>query len=169
MDSQTWRRSAACKDIPVSSDGDIFFLNRGGSPIKATSTYCSHCPVVRECRDFAILYGERGIWGGMTDEQRDLIAPYLAESLRANAVNQGTLEDRTPLNWSSRRPATLNQAAQALDSLLESQLDNASDYFVDFGLGGLELESETENLASFEVPVEPLPLIAVVLAMLKAS
>lgn len=50
---------------------------------------CRSCPVVTECREYAIVHEPYGTWGGMTAEERDvwrqrngIPAPYGARRLR---------------------------------------------------------------------------------------
>lgn len=68
-----WQEDARCKDLTVDESAALFFLGRGGSPAKAKA-FCAECPVRLNCLQTAVVYGERGIWAGMTDEERDLIA-----------------------------------------------------------------------------------------------
>lgn len=50
---------------------------------------------MRECRDYALLYNEVGIWGGMTDEERNDLRPIVVDMLENQARNAGIrLESR---------------------------------------------------------------------------
>ena len=63
-----WHAEAACRGTDA-----IFFVDRGESaePAKAI---CSTCPVVDECRDFALDSGEKhGIWGGTSERERRVL------------------------------------------------------------------------------------------------
>jgi WhiB family redox-sensing transcriptional regulator len=57
-----WRQLAACRGLDV----EIFYPpeeTRGG----AAKRVCRHCPVIHECRVWALDTAEQyGIWGGLT-------------------------------------------------------------------------------------------------------
>lgn len=55
------------------SDPDEWFPEKGGSTRWALSI-CRRCPLLEECREWAIEHNEPyGVWGGTTAKQRDLI------------------------------------------------------------------------------------------------
>jgi len=64
----TWQADAACLGWP---DPDDFFPDRGDeSP--AVLRVCLSCPVLRACGEQALGDRERyGIWGGMTERDRE--------------------------------------------------------------------------------------------------
>lgn len=43
---------------------------RGRAEQRAAVSVCENCPVIGECRDYALKYERFGIWGGMTEIQR---------------------------------------------------------------------------------------------------
>lgn len=60
----TWTDHAICK-----GHLDLFFpeQNQHQSSTPRALAFCNRCPVVDQCRDFALHNGERfGIWGAMT-------------------------------------------------------------------------------------------------------
>lgn len=70
-----WRLSARCRGLPV----DIFFPPAGGSSATrrghedAAKELCGSCPVLAQCRGYALESGEpHGIWGATTPEERTL-------------------------------------------------------------------------------------------------
>lgn len=74
-----WQLLAACRD----ADPDIFFHPEGErGPARrnrdnAAKAVCAGCPVQRECARHALLVREPyGVWGGMTEDDREAI--YLA-------------------------------------------------------------------------------------------
>lgn len=69
MDQQHWRRHAKCGDLPLAEADRLFFVDVGRRSTEA-KTYCSTCPVRRECLTFAITYNEVGIWAGFTVKER---------------------------------------------------------------------------------------------------
>lgn len=64
MTSHAWRDDAAC----LTSDPEIFFPDPSDveTALKAKAV-CDSCPVISECRRFAIRTRQRdGIWGGLS-------------------------------------------------------------------------------------------------------
>ncbi|GAB1331300.1 WhiB family transcriptional regulator [Streptomyces sennicomposti] len=66
-----WRERGACR----SEDPELFFpLGEGAlslRQIEQARAVCRRCPVLRECREFALRHREYdGVWGGMTARER---------------------------------------------------------------------------------------------------
>ena len=81
MESQSWRRRAACRDAPA----ELFFPTKGRTlpEIEDAKRVCATCPVQRECLEFALLTRQEfGIWGGTTEPERRL----MRKAARAKAV-----------------------------------------------------------------------------------
>lgn len=53
----------------VGDDRDLWFPDVGG-PTKAARAVCDRCSVRQECLEYALVYEEFGIWGGMSPDQR---------------------------------------------------------------------------------------------------
>jgi WhiB family transcriptional regulator, redox-sensing transcriptional regulator len=74
----TWKKLAACAGMGTG----MFFLDgdkRRGIAARREKTekaraVCRHCPVTPECLDFAIRTRSAGIWGGLTEKERDAYA-----------------------------------------------------------------------------------------------
>lgn len=71
--SSSWREAAACREHGV--DPEIFFPVGETGPalrlIREAKAVCARCPVIAECREWALRAGEPdGIWGGMTTTER---------------------------------------------------------------------------------------------------
>lgn len=69
MQENNWQEKAACKGIP---DPDIFF-SESAKKMSAALAFCSKCPVMNECGQWALSHPaetEFGIYGGMTEGQR---------------------------------------------------------------------------------------------------
>ncbi|MDX1691151.1 MAG: WhiB family transcriptional regulator [Acidimicrobiia bacterium] len=65
-DDRPWAAHAACR----SADPDLFF---GGEDdqVRSAVTICRGCPVLDDCRDWALdLRIPYGVWGGMTERER---------------------------------------------------------------------------------------------------
>lgn len=86
-----WQREAICKNV----DPEIFFTGQGINPTAARKL-CPQCPVQSDCLDYALLYDERGVWGGKTQKERKSLA-FLRSSLRKTAQSLGILENRQSL------------------------------------------------------------------------
>jgi WhiB family redox-sensing transcriptional regulator len=70
MGAYDWQDKAACKGM----DTDIFY-KLGKQEVQAAIEICLHCPVMLECRAYAIRYEKEypyryGIFGGMRPEER---------------------------------------------------------------------------------------------------
>ena len=71
-----WRDSAACRGV----DTEKFYLPdrmrgpRARAHEAAAKAICARCPVIRECRRWAVRSGEAwGVWGGLTSDERAAI------------------------------------------------------------------------------------------------
>ena len=68
-----WRHRARCQDV----DGDLFFpvgtTGPADAQIQAAKAICALCPVIQECRQWALNAGtdaDFGIWGGLDEAER---------------------------------------------------------------------------------------------------
>jgi WhiB family redox-sensing transcriptional regulator len=66
-----WRHHAVCKEV----DPELFFPSGhhavDGPQVQAAKNVCAGCPVILECRQWAIESGQIfGIWGGQTEDER---------------------------------------------------------------------------------------------------
>lgn len=70
MTDLDWRHRARCKG----EDPELFFPAGTGSvydtQIAQAKAVCARCPVIEQCREWALESGEGGIWGGMSEEER---------------------------------------------------------------------------------------------------
>ncbi|GGW41101.1 WhiB family transcriptional regulator [Streptomyces xantholiticus] len=53
------------------TDPEVFFPESGSAA--AAKRVCLACSVRRECLEYAIEHGERGVWGGTSEKQRTAI------------------------------------------------------------------------------------------------
>jgi WhiB family transcriptional regulator, redox-sensing transcriptional regulator len=61
-----WLFDGLCTQV----DTDLFFPEKGGSTREAKAV-CRRCPVLAECRDWAVATDQpHGIWGGLTRAER---------------------------------------------------------------------------------------------------
>ena len=64
----TWTDRALCAE----TDPELFFPEVGGATAALAKQVCAACEVQTECLEYAMEHREvRGIWGGMTERQRD--------------------------------------------------------------------------------------------------
>ena len=64
-----WQHEGAC----VGVDPDLFYPNRG-APTGVAQRVCAGCAVRVECLEYALTNNEHyGIWGGMSERQRQRI------------------------------------------------------------------------------------------------
>lgn len=71
-----WMQHGAC----LGTDVDLFFPERGGNVGSAKAVCLSGgpcgepCPVLDECREYALRHGEKfGVWGGLSERERRVI------------------------------------------------------------------------------------------------
>lgn len=65
-----WVARAVCRGC----DTDLFFGGKGDRFATTTAKeMCGRCPVVRECRDYGLRHCMKGIWGGLTERDRQLL------------------------------------------------------------------------------------------------
>lgn len=78
-----WTQEALC----AQADPDVFFPDRGQSPIQA-KLICRSCPVQVECADYAINSPTplHGVWGGMGEHERRKIRR--SEGIRDQVVEE---------------------------------------------------------------------------------
>lgn len=94
-DHQRWRRSAACRNLSAEDADRIFFIGTGKSA-RLAREFCNHCPVQRQCLDYALYYHETGIWGGTTDSERKVLTIGLFGLLtKAQVESHGINADET--------------------------------------------------------------------------
>lgn len=66
---------AACQGVEES----VFFTNTS----REAKDICGGCPVRTQCLDFSLIFGEYGVWGGMSEQERHRKYPrYIRESMR---------------------------------------------------------------------------------------
>jgi WhiB family redox-sensing transcriptional regulator len=95
MPKEDWRDQSRCKTLEIPTADSLFWLGKGGSPMKAKAL-CDECPVKRMCLNYSIVHEEVGIWGGTTEkERREILAemPDLKEKLTEKARQEGWLEE----------------------------------------------------------------------------
>lgn len=66
LDERPWAAYAACR----TADPDLFFPVEDGAT-EAALKICRGCPVIDDCRDWALEMRIRyGVWGGLTERDR---------------------------------------------------------------------------------------------------
>ncbi len=58
---------------------------------------CTGCPVSSQCRSYALVHREKGMWGGQSEYQRSKVALEIVDVLRSVFREAGLLEDRPGL------------------------------------------------------------------------
>lgn len=62
-----WMAHADCATV----DTDLFFPEKGSNTSRYAKSICNGCPVLIECREWALAQEElQGIWGGLTFRER---------------------------------------------------------------------------------------------------
>jgi WhiB family redox-sensing transcriptional regulator len=74
-----WKLKAACREV---EDSDIFYSTAHDKQ-RAAKRFCVGCPVRPDCLEYALLTDQYGIWGGMSERERDKKFPlFMRESMR---------------------------------------------------------------------------------------
>ncbi len=64
-----WMRDALC----AQTDPEAFYPDEYGS-VEPAKAVCAECPVLAECRAYALETGQRfGVWGGLSARERQQI------------------------------------------------------------------------------------------------
>lgn len=64
-----WRAQALC----AQTDPDLFYPETGQTS-RTARTVCGPCPVIAECRAYALARPEpHGVWGGLSARERTLL------------------------------------------------------------------------------------------------
>ncbi|MDY5584264.1 MAG: WhiB family transcriptional regulator [Arcanobacterium sp.] len=89
VDFWNWQVQGACNSL----DPEYFFHPEGerGGPrrrrIERAKRICQTCPVLEQCREYALSHHEPyGVWGGLSEEERSLI---LAQRRRGRISSLG--------------------------------------------------------------------------------
>ncbi|TWE24245.1 WhiB family transcriptional regulator [Prauserella muralis] len=124
-DDLAWHEHAACRD----TDPDAFFPERDPdirANIATARRICQHCPVRRDCLDYALAHPDvEGIWGGLTTrERRQLPAPVQPHRPRTHArdreIARLTRAGLTATEVATRlaiSPRTVERARQRLEEV----------------------------------------------------
>ena len=105
-----WQQDAACRG----TDGTFFFppeRERETARVKRVArakAVCRECPVMTDCRAYALQVGEPfGVWGGLSEEER----PQPAD--RDSKIAELDARSKVPAKRRSSRTAAQRQAARA--------------------------------------------------------
>lgn len=104
LGDHTWHDHAACQGAD-DDDPDLFFPDADDlDRITTAKRYCERCPVVRVCLDAALESNARhGIWGGMTEEEREPLHVNLEHRLDYSRVEAALAGRDIHLTQAERR------------------------------------------------------------------
>lgn len=63
-----WQTRAACGKA---AEPEQFFPEGGRPSNRGKKKFCAGCPVREQCLDWALVHEEQGIWGGLTEKERE--------------------------------------------------------------------------------------------------
>jgi len=88
-DYEEWSRQAAC----LSLNPEDFSRPRNDYLAKEAKRVCQlHCPAKQACLTWAIIYNERGLWGGYLETERAFIGNDIREQLMEVAIQEGMIK-----------------------------------------------------------------------------
>lgn len=105
-EERRWMALAACKGIS-NTEADRFFTTVPVEQVEVVKDYCRDCPVSNECLEYAIARPtacEAGIWGGLTQQQRERLRRRMSRGKRGWAEAR-----RTALMDSPMRPRVASE------------------------------------------------------------
>jgi WhiB family redox-sensing transcriptional regulator len=80
-----WRARAACRN--EGTDKWFPVLTAPAAVVEAAKAICATCPVTQECLQAGA--GEEGIWGGLTEEERNALGRRRGRPPKKPRVNHG--------------------------------------------------------------------------------
>ncbi len=94
---EPWQREAACR-----GEAELFAEPPVAEPMvvqlrreEAAKAVCARCPVLLECRAYALRTQQRtGIWGGLTARERSAVRAREARRQRLLVTDNGSRRDR---------------------------------------------------------------------------
>ena len=87
---EVWSQEGACRGLSP-RDEDTIFFKKSGRPRKEPlyKRFCGACPVVIECKMFALVHNEKGTWGNTTEKERSRLPESYILELRQQAIREG--------------------------------------------------------------------------------
>jgi hypothetical protein len=123
MSRRDWQGEALCRNLAPTEADSLFFIGPGQSANRMR-LFCSGCPVMQECRNYALVYNEWGGWGGSTEKEREDLDKGLVAYLREQERSTNGLESRNINDFIPPKMLIERQYQQSgqidLESLLES-------------------------------------------------
>lgn len=122
---KNWAQRAKCKDLDKKGE-EIFFPDTrspaGFKKLKSGKEFCTDCPVISQCKIYAIAHGVYGIWGGTSKSERDNLSPLAREAIRTMYIEAGQLE---PLTYHTQPKQQQEQSEEQDGPIvsLENELD----------------------------------------------
>ena len=118
---QVWQKKSACRNIIP--DEYLIFETKRGRPSKNRpwEKYCQPCPVRQLCFNWALVHDAEGIWGGMTEIERENLVSgtTIKQNLTTKAINEGWFENYTewyPKKWVDEMTDTFSPDTPAATS-----------------------------------------------------
>lgn len=108
MTDTTWMTDAACRG----SDPSLFFLEKhhANLALPMARAICEGCPVVEQCRDYALHHEQHGTWAGITRRERQETRGRLGITLEP----VGLVEDVPTIDSLDDGTRTAREIAEAL-------------------------------------------------------
>lgn len=68
-----WADRGSCKGLTHKEVVTYFFpLKTSSIEILKAKEICAVCPVLEECREYALAHSDHGVWGGMSERERNV-------------------------------------------------------------------------------------------------
>lgn len=116
--AERWER-ALCGGMSPKDIERVFFRGTGRPPKNPEfRKICNFCPIQNFCGEYGIVHKEAGVWGGMTEAERDLLPGTLKYQLTQKAKSEGWYEYRVSIDQ------LVAQVSLASSSLEDSSMLN---------------------------------------------
>jgi len=118
MTAQEWKHEAKCVNLSVPEIIATFDVGRGKSANRARR-FCSSCPVRKDCLNYALVNGDRGIWAGTTEAERDAMG-MIREMLIQDAVSFHRYSD----DWRIALPEPTQESVEVIATFINVVIIN---------------------------------------------
>jgi len=87
---QMWRNKGKCAGILR----DEYMFSESSAKTKEGKKFCTGCPVMDQCRTYAIAHDEVGVWGGTSRAERRALGPDITKIIQFEFYRHRLLEYR---------------------------------------------------------------------------
>src|SRR5262245_26546364 len=116
----SWSQRAKCRDSLIADE--LFFprVKEGAQNVSAKGKkFCTDCPVLSQCKIYAIAHVVYGVCGGTTKSERDLYPKTLKLAIKTMYIEAHQLEPLT--YWNSKDAKPRRKSLRAIPGPIECE------------------------------------------------